>query len=186
MKKENQGRIMKRALILILPILFLLAFVAGCSSSKNSNTGTTAIPGTWAITGTLQCGQSCGSGVAGTYQVVFVSSPCTVVTPVGTFSVQGNTCFIANNNSAQGSISGKGLLTSANNNGVGVLIGADASPVPDGSTINLLFVMAPQGSVAEFTGTATVTKNTMQGSGACSSATPACQGGSATFSGTEQ
>ena len=176
---------MKRGLVSIFSMVFLLAFAAGCNSSKSATSGT-SMTGTWAFTGVLQCGQSCGTGVDATYQVTFVSSPCSVMTPVGTFSVQGSTCFIANNNSGQGSISGKGLLTGSNNNGVGVLIGAAASPVPDGATVNLLFVAAPNGSVNEFTGTATVNKGAMQGSGACSASTPVCQGVTATFSGTLQ
>jgi hypothetical protein len=173
---------MKNVLLCVLLVLAVLT--AGCSSSKG--TSTTPVVGNWTINGVLQCGQACGSGVDATYQVTFVSSPCSVTTPVGTFSVQGTACFIANNNSGQGSIAGKGLLTGSNNNGVGVLIGTSASPVPDGSTVNLLFVIAPNSSVSEFTGTATVTKGTMQGSGACSATTPTCQGITATFTGSVQ
>lgn len=167
----------KRILILILASI---VFVTACNSTK-SGTGT-SMQGTWAITGNL--GTQSGNE---TYQVSFVSSPCSVTSPVGTFSVQGPVCFIANNNTGQGSISGKGLLSNASNTGEGVLIGVPANPVPDNSTINLLFVLGGQnGNFIEFTGSGTVAKGTMTGSGSCSTSTPLCQGVSATFSGTEQ
>ncbi len=122
-----------------------------------------------------------------TYQVTFVSSPCSVTSPVGTFSVQGPVCFIANNNTALGSISGKGLLPNASNTGEGVLVGVAANPVPANATLNLLFVQGEQnGTFIEFTGSGTVANGTMTGSGTCSSSTPLCQGMTATFTGTQQ
>jgi hypothetical protein len=178
---------MRRMLMLIL-----LLFAAGCSSSKSAGgtsagTSGTSMQGTWSITGTVQCGSACGSGVAASYQVVFVSSPCSVSSPVGTFSVEGPVCFIANNNSGQGSISGKGLLASAKNTGEGVLIGVSSNPVPASSTVNMLFVLGDSnGTVVEFTGSATVANGVMTGTGTCSTNTPICQGGTATFSGTQQ
>jgi hypothetical protein len=139
--------------------------------------------GTWNVTGDLG---SQGPGPY-TYQVTFVSSPCSVASPVGTFSVDGPVCFIANNNSGQGSITGKGLLTSAKNAGEGVLMGVSANPVPDNSTINLLFVLGEaNGNFVEFTGSATVANGKMTGTGSCSTNTPMCQGMSATFSATPQ
>lgn len=83
-------------------ILTLLIFAGGCNSSSSKKAGGTSMQGTWTVTGNVSGSQS-GSG---TYQVALVSSPCKVTTPVGTFSVQGPSCFIANNNSGQGSISG--------------------------------------------------------------------------------
>jgi hypothetical protein len=106
---------------------------------------------------------------------------------VGTFSVDGPVCFIANNNSGQGSITGKGLLTSAKNTGEGVLIGVSANPVPANATINLLFVLGyANGNFLEFTGNATLANAKMTGTGSCSANTPMCQGISATFSATPQ
>lgn len=168
---------MKRILILTL-----IAFAAGCSSSKNASGPPTAIPGTWALTGNLGS-QGPGPYV---YQVTFVSSPCSVTSPVGTFSVDGPVCFIANNNSGQGSISGKGLLASANNTGVGVLIGVPANPVPANATFNILGVQANSTGFVEFTGTGTIANGTMTGTASCSPNTPLCQGLSAAFSGTLQ
>src|SRR5580704_12597225 len=168
---------MKRILILTL-----IAFAVGCSSASNAGSGaTTSMLGTWAITGTS------GSLGSRTYQVSLVSSPCSVTTPVGAFSVQGPVCFIANNNTAQGSISGSGLPSSSKNTGQGVLIGVAANPVPAGGAFNLLFVAgAANGDFVEATGGGTVSKGTMTGTASCSSSTPMCQGMSGGFSGTLQ
>jgi len=171
---------MKRILMVIL---ISLVFATGCGSSKSSGSGaTTAIPGTWTVTGNLA-----SQGGSGTYQVLFVSSPCSVTTPVGMFSVQGPVCFIASNNTAQGSISGTGLPSTAKNTGQGVLIGVAANPVPANGTINVLFVAGDaSGNFVEFTGSGTVSNGTMTGTGSCSASTPLCQGMSGTFSGTLQ
>src|SRR5438876_11748048 len=97
-------------------MLMLLLFVAGCSSSKSSGGGPgTSMQGTWTVTGNLG-----SQGGSGTYQVASVSSPCSVTTPVGTFSVQGPVCLIANNNTDEGSISGTGLPSSSTTTGHGV------------------------------------------------------------------
>jgi hypothetical protein len=166
-----------------ISVLILLVFAVGCSSTKNAGSrATTSMPGMWSVTGNL------GSlGGSSTYQVSLVSSPCSVTTPVGMFSVQGPVCFTANNNSGQGSISGSGLPSTSKNTGQGVLIGAATNPVPAGGTFNLLFVAGyTSGTSAEFTGSGTVSNGTMTGSGSCSSSTPVCQGMSGTFSGTLQ
>jgi hypothetical protein len=161
-------------------LMLVLVFTAGCSSSSNNTGGGpgTSMQGTWTVTGNLNPNA--------TYQVVFVSSPCSVTTPVGTFSVQGPVCFTANNNSGQGSISGTGIPSSSKNNGQGVLIGVAANPVPSGGAFNLLFVAGDaNGTVVEFTGGGTVTDGTMTGNGSCSTSTPICQGMSSTISGTQ-
>ncbi len=166
---------MKRILILTL-----IVFVAGCNSAHNAGGKTTSMQGTWTVSGTGNFGSQSGSG---TYQVALISSPCSVTTPVGTFSVQGPVCFIANNNSGQGSISGTGLPSSSKNNGQGVLVGTASNPVPANATINLLFVVGESnGTVLQSTGTATVANGTMKGTGSCSTSTPVCQGASGTFS----
>ena len=169
---------MKRILILIL-----IVFAVGCNSAKNTDGGSapgTSMQGTWKVSGTGNFGSQSGSG---TYQVALVPSPCSVTTPVGTFSVQGPVCFIANNNSAQGSISGTGLPSSSKNNGQGVLVGVASNPVPANAPINLLFVVGESnGTVLEFTGSATVANGTMKGTGSCSTSTPLCQGATGTFS----
>ena len=165
-------------------IFVLLVFATGCSSTKNAGSGpTTSMPGTWTVTGNLG---SQGGG-SSTYQVSLVSSPCSVTTPVGMFSVQGPVCFTANNNSGQGSISGTGIPTSTKSTGQGVLLGVAANPVPANGTFNLIFVAGDaSGVVVEFTGSGTVSNGTMTGTGSCSSSTPVCQGISGTFSGTLQ
>lgn len=163
-------------------ILALIVFAAGCNSTKNAGGGGTgtSMQGMWAVTGTATLGSQSGSG---TYQVQLVSSPCSVNTPVGTFSVQGPVCFIANNNSAQGSISGTGLPSSSKNNGQGVLVGVASNPVPANAPINLLFVVGESdGTVLEFAGSGTMANGTMTGTGSCSTSTPLCQGATGTFS----
>ena len=179
---------MKRILI-----LSLIVFAAGCNSSnKTGDPSGTSMQGIWTVTATATStggvGSQCTNGVCGpgTYQLTLVSSPCSVTAPVGTFSVQGPVCFIANNNSGQGSISGTGLSIYASNTGQGVLIGVPSNPVPPGSTLNLLFVAANNSGFVEFTGSGTVGNGTMTGTGSCSASTPACQGVTGTFSGTLQ
>ena len=169
---------MKRILILIL-----IVFAAGCNSAKNAGGGSgTSMQGMWTVTGNLG-----SQGKPGTYQVDLVPSPCSVTTPVGTFSVQGPVCFIANNNAGQGSISGTGLPSSSKNTGQGVLIGVPSNPVPADATFNLLFVAGDKnGNVVEFPGSGTVANGTMTGTGSCSPSTPMCQGLSGTFSGNKQ
>jgi hypothetical protein len=109
------------------------------------------------------------------------------MSPVGTFSVQGPVCFIANNNTGQGSISGKGLLGNSKNTGEGVLIGVAANPVPANGTFNMIFVAGDaSGNFVEFTGSGTVSNGTMTGTGSCSPSTPLCQGMTGTFSGKQQ
>jgi hypothetical protein len=171
---------MKRILIVIL---ILLVFAAGCSSTKNTGGGAvTSMQGTWTVTGNLG-----SQGGPGTYQVALVSSPCSVTTPVGTFSVQGPVCFIASNNTGQGAISGTGLPSTSKNTGQGVLIGVAANPVPANGTFNLLFVAGDaSGNFVEFTGSGTVSNGVMTGTGSCSPSTPLCQGLSGTFSGNQQ
>src|SRR5580698_3714159 len=132
-------------------LLIVIVCSVGCSSNSSKSTAgsNTSMQGTWNATGSLSGSQS-GSG---TYQVSLVSSPCSVTTPVGSFSVQGPVCFIANNNTAQGSISGSGLPSSSKNTGQGVLIGVAANPVPANGTFNLLFVAGDAiGNFIEFTG----------------------------------
>ena len=173
---------MKRNLM-VISSLTLIAFAAGCSSGKSAASApgpATSMEGSWNVTGSLASG-----GGSKTYQVSLVSSPCSVTTPVGTFSVQGPVCLVANNNTAQGSIAGSGLPTSPKSTGQGVLIGVASDPVPDKGAFTLVFVSGDQsGDVAEFTGGGTIANGTMTGSGSCSASTPLCQGMSATFSGT--
>lgn len=182
---------MKRASL----ILSLVVFGVGCNSSKSPSTGIasgTTMQGTWSVvataTATGDLASQCTNGVCGpgTYQLTLVLSPCTVSTPVGTFSVQGPVCFIANNNSGQGSISGPGLPNYVSNVGQGVLIGVPSNPAPSGSTLNLVFVAANASGFVEFTASGTVGNGTMTGSGSCSESTPTCQGVTGTFSGTLQ
>jgi len=170
----------RRTNCVLILTLILIGSATGCNSAKSGMGTSTSMQGTWTVTGNL--GTQSGNE---TYQVALVPSPCTVISPVGTFSVQGPVCFIANNNTGQGSISGKGLLSNASNTGEGVLIGVASNPAPANATLNLLFVLGEKdGTFVEFIGNATVANGTMTGSGTCSPSTPMCQGVSATFTGT--
>ena len=71
----------KRILILILASI---VSVSACNSTKSGMGTGTSMQGMWTVTGNL--GSQSGTE---TYQVSFVSSPCSVASPVGTFSVQG-------------------------------------------------------------------------------------------------
>jgi hypothetical protein len=162
-------------------ILILIVFAAGCDSAKNTGGGSgTSMQGIWTVTGNLG-----SQGGPATYQVQLVSSPCSVTTPAGAFSVQGPVCFIANNNSGLGSISAGGSRPTGTSQGV--LVGVASNPVADDATFNLVFVAASgSGNVAEFTGSGSVTAGTLKGTGSCSADTPICQGVTGTFSATQQ
>lgn len=126
-----------------------------------------------------------GSG-AGTFQASLIPSACSVTTAVGTFTVQGPSCFIADNSTEQGSISGAGSFLYPPQ---GVLIGVPSNPVPAGSSfvLNLYLVEADLfGDVAVFEGNGTTSGSTMSGSWQCYPADGTCSGLSGTFSGSEQ
>jgi hypothetical protein len=164
----------------VILILILIVFAAGCNSNSSGGGPGTSMQGTWTATGSLST-----QSAARTYQVALVSSPCSVTTPVGTFSVQGPACFIANNNTGQGSISGAGIGSSSK--GQGVLIGVSANPVPAGGAFNLVFVAGDgNGNFVEFTGSGTISNGMVTGTGSCSPNTPVCNGDSATFTATLQ
>lgn len=167
----------------LLPILFMACLI-GCGSSKSNDNGqngtATSIHGSWTIT-TTENGET-----PGTIQTTLISSTCSVSTPVGAFTVQGPNCFIADDNSGQGSISGSGTFFYPPQ---GVLVGVPTSPVAADSSVpvDLLFVEADQyGDVAVFNGNGTIINGTMTGTWTCNSASPVCSGLSGTFSGTKQ
>jgi hypothetical protein len=170
----------------LLPALLLSILLVGCGSGSKSQGGNgqngtaTSIHGNWSIVNT-ESGQT-----ASTLQVTLVSSSCSVSTPVGTFTVQGPNCFIADDNTGEGSISGTGNFIYPPQ---GVLIGIPASPVPANQTasIDLLFVEADQfGDAAVFNGNGTVTNGAMTGTFDCNANSPVCSGISGSFSGTKQ
>jgi hypothetical protein len=99
--------------------------------------------------------------------------------------VQGPACFIADNNTGQGSITGTGQFIYPPQ---GVLVGSSASAVSAGTsaTIDLLFVEANQyGDVAVFDGNGTINNGTMTGTWVCNTNSPNCFGLSGTFSGSQ-
>jgi hypothetical protein len=171
---------MKKDMRLLAMLSFAL-FLPSCGggSSSTSNSTTTNLIGSWTITAT-----ETGSSSTSVFTVTLVSSPCSVSTPIGTFTVQGPSCAIADDNSGQGSITGTGTFFYPPQ---GVLIGATASPAPNGTSIDLLFVEADQvGDAAVFGGVGTISNGTLSGNWACSAGSPICSGLTGAFSGTQQ
>ena len=165
------------AITILAASILLLALTIGCGGSK-SGSAKTSIQGNWSVTTTDNT-----DGLHSVLQTTLVSSACTVSTPIGTFTVQGPTCFIADNNTGQGSVSGTGSLIYPPQ---GVLVGVPANPAPDNSSLNLLFVEADQfGDAAVFEGKGTVASGTMTGTWSCDSNSPICSGLNGTFSGTQ-
>jgi hypothetical protein len=166
--------------LLIVSISF-----TGCgSSNSNSNSGaeanaaTTNIQGSWAITA------SEAGGSSSVFNVTLVTSPCSVATPIGTFTVQGPSCFIADDNTGQGSISGTGNFFYPPQ---GVLIGVPANPAPSNASVDLLFAEADQfGDAAVFGGNGTISGGKLTGTWSCNPDSPVCAGLTGTFSGTLQ
>jgi hypothetical protein len=165
------------ALFDLLLVGMLLSSCGSNSSQQSGSNSTTNIQGSWAIT----AAEAGGSGSV--FHVTLVSSPCSVATPIGTFTVQGPTCFIADDNTGQGSISGSGSFIYPPQ---GVLIGVAANPASANAAIDLLFAEADQyGDAAVFGGTGTVSKGTITGNWSCNPDSPVCSGLSGTFSGTQ-
>jgi hypothetical protein len=173
-----------------LLLLCLALVLAGCGGgSSNSSTPTSQpleISGSWTIN--AQGGS--------TLTATLVSSPCQVSTPIGTFSVYtdssltvlATTCFIADDNTGQGSISGTGQFFYPPQ---GVLLGVQSDPIPANGSgpIGGLFVEADSfGDYAIFNanGTAQASAKSISGSFACNPASFSCAGVSGTFTGTHQ
>jgi hypothetical protein len=164
--------------VLGLSFAGVLLLSCGSSSTQKPSSTTTNIQGSWAITA------SEAGGSSSVFSVTLVSSACSVATPIGTFTVQGPVCFIADNNTGQGSISGTGNFTYPP---AGVLIGTAANPASANASIDLLFAEADQlGDAAVFGGTGTVSGGTLSGSWSCNVNSPVCFSLSGTFSGTHQ
>jgi|HubBroStandDraft_6_1064221.scaffolds.fasta_scaffold00064_12 hypothetical protein len=163
----------------VFALLFVGTLLSSCgSSSKQSGPSSTNIPGSWVITATEAGGSS------SIFDVTLVGSPCSVATPIGTFTVEGPACFIADDNTGQGSITGTGSFIYPPQ---GVLIGAPANPASANAAIDLLFAEADElGDAAVFGGTGTVSNGTITGAWSCNPDSPVCFGEGGTFSGTQQ
>ena len=161
-------------------IIMLTIFSAACAGSpKGDSASGTQILGAWTITA-----NEVGSNPS-MFSVSLVASHCSVATPVGTFTVEGPNCFIADDNTGQGSISGTGQFFYPPQ---GVLVVSSTNPIPSDSTaaINLLFVEADRyGDVAVFDGNGSVSNGAITGTWACDPGTPVCTGVGGTFSGSQ-
>jgi hypothetical protein len=167
---------MKQFIAVCALILLSLALSCGSSTANNNNpsqNNSTAIPGNWVITAT-ETGQNA------VFTVNLVPSPCSVATPIGTFTVTGPTCFIADNNTGQGAISGSGNFIYPPQ---GVLIGTAANPASNNAVVNLLFAEADQFGAAVFGGVGTISNGNLTGAWTCNVNSPVCSGLNGTFSG---
>jgi hypothetical protein len=155
-------------------LFLLMVFTSGCGAGKSANGGSTAVTqvqGAWTFTATN------GVGGQSVFQVNLVSSACTVSTPIGTFTVQGASCSIADDNTGQGSISGTGSFFYPP---AGVLVGLSSGQ------IELVFVEADQfGDAAVINGNGTLSSGAISGTWTCNAATSVCLGFSGTFAGTQ-
>lgn len=172
-----KGEKVMQKLSVLFGLLFASLFLISCGAGSGQHLTSTNIEGTWVITAAEE-----GSGSV--FNVTLVSSPCSVVTPIGRFTVQGPACFIADNNTHQGSLSGTGSFIYPPQ---GVLIGVAADPASTDASMDLLFAEADQfGDAAVFGGTGTVSNGTIAGSWSCNLDSPVCSGLSGTFSGTQK
>jgi hypothetical protein len=158
--------------------MFLLALIAGCGGgSSNYISPPPGVQGNWTVTTADDT-----NGDQSKLQATLVSSPCSVTTPIGTFTVQGPVCVIADNNTGQGSVTGTGDLFYPPQ---GVLMGVNFNPPPANSSLDLLFVEADSlGNVAVFDGVGIVNNEVITGTWTCNVNSPGCAGLSGTFTAT--
>lgn len=163
----------------LITVLALALLLSGCNATKQagSQPSTTDVQGNWVITAS-----EVGSPNS-VFTLSLVTSPCNVTAPIGTFTVQGPACFIADNDTGQGSISGTGSFFYPPQ---GVLMGVSQNPSPGNAAVNLLFVEADQfGDAVVFDGSGTVNGKVITGKWTCDPNSPVCSGLSGTFTGTE-
>lgn len=160
-------------------VLALVLFTSCGSSSKNNSPTSMSVQGNWTITANDPI-----SGTSSVFQVTLVSSPCTVSSSVGSFAVQGPSCFVADNQTSQGSLSGSGSFLYPPQ---GVLVGVPSDPIPANTSVgvNVLFVEADLlGDLAVFSGTGTESNASLTGTWNCdTSLTFVCTGIGGSFSG---
>ena len=159
--------------------LFVASFtllLAGCGGGSSSNSGNTQISGQWSMTVSPNA-----------LQANLVNSSCTVPTTIGTFQVNQADCFLADDATGQGSISGSGQFVYSP---VGVLIGTSVATLPSsGATpFDGFYVEANSSAYAvwDIDGTITQPGSTMSGTYTCDPQTPVCAGIEGSFSGTHQ
>ena len=164
-------------------ILLLVTLALGCGSgggSSSKNSQPKSVQGTWNIT--VSAGPE-----SVTLKVVLVPSACAVLTNMGGFDVSGPVCFIADNQTGQGSMSSTGDLSYPPQM---VLVGVPQDQIPVGTAVafNLLYLEADSGyAFAVFDGAGTVTNGVTTGTYNCSMlGGELCAIPSGTFTGTEQ
>jgi hypothetical protein len=162
---------------LVYMVIVLVAALIGCGGNSNSNSKMN-MAGSW----TVQTVSS--TGLESTLLVNLVpGSTCASLDPIGLVSPQETTCFVADNFSLEGSVTGSGEFIYPPE---GVLIGI----VPGASgSINFVFAeAASEFDYAVFQGTGTTTGgNLMQGTWACNTSySLICAGISGSFSGVKE
>ena len=123
----------------------LLMFTIGCGGGQaDSSSPPNPAQG---FTGAWTAQMTSTVGVAN-LQMTLVSSPCSVSTPLGTFSItSANNCYLADDNTGQGSISGSGAFALTPQ---GLLMGVANPPTPGAALpVAVWFVEADQYGDAE-------------------------------------
>jgi hypothetical protein len=196
---------MKRILLLLVSLSFLLSCAnKQCCQSSESNptsptspTSTSILAAGWTInivgTVTLQGGTP--GPANGVIQATFVPNgppqgigpvPCTLDWGDLDISVQGPACFGAGDDVGSLSWTGEVASTSA----IFLLAGVEQNPIPNGSSIDFLYVEAAGESQlpVAITGAGTVSAGTVSGTWQCTTQamSPYYCTGNGTFSGTQQ
>jgi hypothetical protein len=173
------GRIVKK--ICTLTVVATTLILGGCGNSKSSSTNpnSQSIAAKWNFTAVDQ-----NNNIA-SFALTLVPSPCTVTAGNWTFTVQGPSCFIADNQTGQGSatlIKGNPYYPIQ-----GALVGTPSNPMQSGAQVDMLFVEGQTGGgIAVFGGNGQFSSGSVQGEWSCNSSTPVCGGTSGTFIGTLQ
>lgn len=152
----------------------LCLLLTGCgTNSKPAVTGT-QLTGTWNVT-VNQSGQP-----SVTLSTFVVGGPCQVSDGSGdTFTVQGPSCVLADDQTGQGHVSSQNSTLVPE----GVLLGASANPASNGSPVNFLYAAksASTQTYYVFSGVGTVSNGQISGSWSCYPSVTICSGRTGSF-----
>jgi len=186
---------LEKQLVRLLGGLLLLCFaglalvLSGCGSGSKNSTNSNqplTVEGAWKISASEVAGSS--GFTANIVALAPQSGSCVVNTPLGQFKITGvTTCFIADPNANQGSISGVTGVWSYPPAGFMVGLSA-ADPVPVNSTAQMFgFFVETDGynvEIIDLNGTVTASTKTMSGTFSCDAQSPCNYTG--TFTATHQ
>lgn len=161
--------------------LLLTGLTTECgSNSKPAVTGT-QLTGTWNVT----VNQSSPSGQPSvTLSAFVVGGPCQVQDSTGdTFTVQGPSCVLADDQAGQGHVSSQNSTLVPE----GVLLGSPANPAANGASVNFLY--ASKNSATQdwyvFQGSGVISNGQISGSWSCYPNVTICSGWTGTFTATQ-